>query len=1275
MNKMSGLRTCAACGVLRGAALLAIFTGIGWAQQPVNCTSATSSVALVRSEGKTEQVGDYLFTCTNASSVAASATITATLPAGVTVTSKVLTAASGISEAAVVVTGSSSTQQVLGTISGNVVTFANVPIAGSPTGVSGFVLDITNIRVDASTLAQNTSITETVTMTGTRIQTFAPAPVSVATTAFGLGTQSNSGVLNFPVCNAITAAAPAFSLNFGESGAVPNAFKTQGGAGNTTLLSWFSNNTETGYFVTTSVAGVAIGNVANSGTRVRVVFTNIPAGLSVYVPLNMASNQVSDNPPTATMVLTSSESGPLSPVSAATPPTGYTDSGSLGLLTVTGGTAEAVYEVTNDSLTAQEVFALPVYVAAPAGTVTASSIPITSTMSFAPLGAASNIPNFVQLASSNALNNSIFTACLGFSTSTWPAGDQGVAYSKAVLATGGIPPYTYTFISGTVPAGLTYNTSTGAITGVPAAPGTSNFTIKVTDNASSSITQSFTLTINPATAVTPATPATGAVNENYSFTPAAAGGAGSYTWSVTSGQVPGGLSFNTSTGAITGTPAVANTFNFSLTATDIIGSAASQAFTITINGPLTITVPQPDGVQNGRYSSQLQSTGGTGNNVWTLTGGTIPPGETFSASGILDGTLTTAGSFTFSVRATDSGGGVANQTLTISVNPPISIATTSLPAGAVGVAYSQIVTTSGGLGTANSFSVSAGALPPSLSLNSVSGAITGTPTTAGSYTFTVSVFNSGSGVGANKQFTITISSALTITTSLLSAGNPNVAYSQPLVAAGGTGTGYTWSLSAGALPDGLALNSSLGVINGTPTVSGTFNVTLQVTDSGSNTSQLAYTVVINAAGTVIPVNGSAAIVNISGTQYGAASFSGFNQAQWQQPFSASGPLLEYTVQPGTYTFRVIDPADATAIFPFLTTAQTNNIFTAWTFNTPFTTAALVFDSSAVTNSIANQLFSVGEITGSVNTAQAAYDLAQSQGSYHLIFAGGRNANPQTTFSFTTPTTLVFAVPDNVLSDNGGGVSLLLAAAASPLAIPQTSYPAGKVGFGYGPFQLFATGGYGTYIWSATGLAPGLNVGPAGFLGGTPTTIGSFPSTVLTATDPVSGMSVSQTYNISVGAGVTPVSIITTSLPNGTVGAAYNQPLSVANGTAPYQWGLVSGSLPPGLVLNVQPGSISGTPTSTGTFVFTVGVVDNNLGSSGAAADHCRQPRRAEYHDYFPAERRSGSELQPVSRCFRWFRLLHLESFFRHPPFRTFAEFAERPDFRYTCRSWVQHLHY
>ena len=194
-------------------------------------------------------------------------------------------------------------------------------------------------------------------------------------------------------------------------------------------------------------------------------------------------------------------------------------------------------------------------------------------------------------------------------------------------------------------------------------------------------------------------------------------------------------------------------------------------------------------------------------------------------------------------------------------------------------------------------------------------------------------------------------------------------------------------------------------------------------------------------GTVITANlpAGTAIINIDATQDGAANYSGPNASLWYQPFSTLGVghLLEYTVQPGSYGFRVINPTDAARMFPALTAAQTSQMFSGWSWNTPWATDYVVFDSSATNNASAYQLLDGAfSNTNGVDwtfygDAASAYQGAITNGFYNLIRSGpaGRaGTNFTTIYTFSVAETLIFAVPDYDLSDNSGGVSVLISSA-------------------------------------------------------------------------------------------------------------------------------------------------------------------------------------------------------------------------------------------------------
>jgi hypothetical protein len=166
----------------------------------------------------------------------------------------------------------------------------------------------------------------------------------------------------------------------------------------------------------------------------------------------------------------------------------------------------------------------------------------------------------------------------------------------------------------------------------------------------------------------------------------------------------------------------------------------------------------------------------------------------------------------------------------------LAISTKTLPNATIGTLYSMPLLATGGK-TPYVWTLDSGTLPAGLTLNPL-GWISGTPTAASTtQTFSVKVTDSASpNVTATQSLTITIpgtSGALTITTTTLPDATKNAAYNQTLAASGGT-TPYTWSLSSGAIPDGLVLNATTGVITGTPTAaSATSTFTVKVTDSAS----------------------------------------------------------------------------------------------------------------------------------------------------------------------------------------------------------------------------------------------------------------------------------------------------------------------------------------------------------------------------------------------------------------------------------------------------------
>ncbi|HEV2245154.1 MAG TPA: S8 family serine peptidase, partial [Terriglobia bacterium] len=174
---------------------------------------------------------------------------------------------------------------------------------------------------------------------------------------------------------------------------------------------------------------------------------------------------------------------------------------------------------------------------------------------------------------------------LGIATTSLPGGTQNVSYSTALAANGGIPPYSWSIASGTLPSGLSLASSTGVISGTPTGSGTSSFTVRVSDSRSVTATQALSLTVTARSSpnITTTSLPAGTQNAAYSATLAATGGTPPYSWSIASGTLPSGLSLASSTGVISGTSTLASTSNFTVQVSDANSLTNTKALSITIN--------------------------------------------------------------------------------------------------------------------------------------------------------------------------------------------------------------------------------------------------------------------------------------------------------------------------------------------------------------------------------------------------------------------------------------------------------------------------------------------------------------------------------------------------------------------------------------------------------------------------------------------------------------------------------------------------------------------
>ncbi|KAA1425869.1 putative Ig domain-containing protein [Nocardioides antri] len=310
-----------------------------------------------------------------------------------------------------------------------------------------------------------------------------------------------------------------------------------------------------------------------------------------------------------------------------------------------------------------------------------------------------------------------------------------------VSATNGTAPYTFSAVG--LPPGLAISAATGRIAGTPTTAGSYSTVVRVTDATGAFLNRSVPIVIRPVgglTAINGATPRA-TVGTRYSVTPATGvGGTAPYSYSATG--LPAGVSIDSSTGRLTGIPTTAAAAAWTITVTDNAGATVQRKGTLGVASAvrvsaITVAVAPRATATTAYAAAPIQGVDGYQPYTYSATG--LPAGLTIDAgTGEINGTPTTPGTRTVTVRVTDARGISATRSLALTVDPaPFSISYRHFTPGRVGVAYSdRPVMASGGV---KPYVYSASGLPPGLSINAGTGFVTGTPTQAGTSSVTVTV--------------------------------------------------------------------------------------------------------------------------------------------------------------------------------------------------------------------------------------------------------------------------------------------------------------------------------------------------------------------------------------------------------------------------------------------------------------------------------------------------------------------------------------------------------
>ncbi len=816
--------------------------------------------------------------------------------------------------------------------------------------------------------------------------------------------------------------------------------------------------------------------------------------------------------------------------------------------------------------------------------------------------------------------------------------DPGAGYTNRISAAvngGGVTVNNVTFTS---PTSVTLNIS------ISAGATTSARTVTIT-NPDGQIATSATgiLTISPSSCPTitlsPSSLSSGSVGSSYNQSITASGGTAPYTYAVTSGSLPSGVSLSGG-GLLSGTPAINGTFNFTVTATDDSSCTGNRAYSLTITGCPAITLAPtslPGGNVGTAYNQTITSSGGTSPYTHAVTSGSLPSGLSLSSGGAITGTPTTQGNYSFTVTATDATSCTGNRAYSVTICPAITLSPSTLPNGTAGISYNQTITASGGTAP-YTYAVTSGSLPSGLSLSS-GGVLSGTPASSGSSSFTVTATDAASCTG-NQAYSLTINSGAN-TIILTTLGS---AYTQDFNTLANSGTSSTLPTGWLFSESGSNQNTTYAADNGSANSGNTYSYgTTSASDrafgglqSGSLNPIIGANFLNNTGATITSL-----AISYTGEEWRLGTRNRFDSLFFQLSFDATslttGAWTPYTQlyfrtpdtsgaagarDGNTSTYRTAVSSTLTGLS--ITTGST--FYIRWVDANPTGSddGLSVDDFSLTPNGsasptnpsvagaatpssviVGNTSLLTATITPGTNPASSgitvAGDLTNIGGSATQTFfdnaTNGDQIPGDNVFSYQATVPLLatpglkilpLTVNDAELRSGSGSINLTVLACPT-ITISPTTLPDAVLNAVYSQ-QVTATGGSTPYTYSViTGSLPaGITLSASGLLSGTPTSLGVSNFTVQ-ATDSTNCTG-TKAYTLQVVCPVITVSPAT--LPNGTIGVAYSQTNSASGGTGPYTFNVTTGTLPDGLSLS-SGGSLTGTPTTPGTFNFTVTATDTN----------------------------------------------------------------------------------
>ncbi|WP_281660333.1 putative Ig domain-containing protein [Microvirgula aerodenitrificans] len=685
------------------------------------------------------------------------------------------------------------------------------------------------------------------------------------------------------------------------------------------------------------------------GTTVTLTGTNLTGATAVSFGGSAASSFTVNNATTITATTPAHAAGAVNVVATtsngtATLTNGYTyalPAPTAGAVSTTVAANSSANPITL-SLGGGAATSVAVASAASHGTATASGTSITYT----PTAGYSGADSFTYTATNASGTSSPATVSITVSAPTLvlsPAsgalagGSTGSAYSTTISTSGGTAPYSYAITAGSLPIGLSLNTSTGALSGTPGSSGTSNFTVTATDANSATGSNAYSITVSGLPPTASAVSATVAANSSANPITLSLGGGAATSVAVASAASHGTATASGTSITYTPTAGYSGADSFTYTATNASGTSSPATVSITVSAPTLVLSPASGALAGGStgsaYSTTISTSGGTAPYSYAITAGSLPIGLSLNTStGVISGTPSGSGSSNFTVTATDANSATGSNAYSIAISglPPTASAVSATVAAN---SSANPITLSLGGGAATSVAIASAASNGTATASGTSITYTPTPGYSGTDSFTYTATNA-SGTSTPATVSITVSApTLNLTPVSLGNGTVGVAYSAAVSASGGTAP-YSYTITAGSLPVGLSLNTSTGALSGTPSTNGTSNLTITVTDSHSATGSRAYTLTIgaqvptaSAVSATVAANSSANPITLS-LGGGAATSVAVASAASHGTATASGTSITYTPTAGysgadsfTYTATNASGTSSPATVSITVTAQ------------------------------------------------------------------------------------------------------------------------------------------------------------------------------------------------------------------------------------------------------------------------------------------------------------------------------------------------------------------